>query len=168
MENRKTLYKWWWVWDFEKEEQWLNNMAMEGWVLDKVGFCTYHFVQCEPGEYNIRLQMHNADEGYMTFMKELNAVYIGRVFKWIYFRRKAEYGEFNIFSDIDSRITHLESIAKMLIIVGAANIIVGLANTFNPINIGFINLLVGCLLMYGLGRIHGKIENLKAERILHE
>ena len=32
MENRKTIRKWFWVWDFEKEEDWLNEMAMNGWV----------------------------------------------------------------------------------------------------------------------------------------
>ena len=42
MENRKTIKKWFWVWDFEKEEDWLNEMAINGWVLESVGFCTYH------------------------------------------------------------------------------------------------------------------------------
>ena len=27
MTERKTLYKWLWAWDFEKEERWLNEMA---------------------------------------------------------------------------------------------------------------------------------------------
>ena len=34
METRKTIRKWYWVWDFEKEEEWLNEMAQAGWVLD--------------------------------------------------------------------------------------------------------------------------------------
>ena len=49
MESRKTIRKWFWVWEFEKEEDWLNEMAMNGWVLENVGWCTYHFVRCEPG-----------------------------------------------------------------------------------------------------------------------
>ena len=48
MENRKTIRKWVWVWDFDKEEEWLNEMAMNGWVLESVGLCTYNFVRCEP------------------------------------------------------------------------------------------------------------------------
>ena len=58
MESRRTIRKWFWVWDFEKEEEWLNEMAMNGWALESVGFCTYHFVRCEPGEYSVRLEMH--------------------------------------------------------------------------------------------------------------
>ena len=43
MSKEKVIRKWMWVWDFEKEERWLNTMAQSGWVLTKVGFCTYHF-----------------------------------------------------------------------------------------------------------------------------
>ena len=37
MNERKTVKKWMWVWDFEKEEQWLNETAMNGWALCSVG-----------------------------------------------------------------------------------------------------------------------------------
>ena len=39
--ERKIVKKWIWIWDFDKEEHWLNTMAQSGWVLDKVGFCRY-------------------------------------------------------------------------------------------------------------------------------
>ena len=51
MSETKTLHKWFWVWEFEKEERWLNEMAQEGWALTCGGFCTYTFEKCEPGEY---------------------------------------------------------------------------------------------------------------------
>ena len=42
-------------------------------------------------------------------------------------------------------------------------------NTLNPgTRLGWINLLCATLLMYGLGRIHGKKEALEKERELHE
>ena len=44
----KTVFRWWWEWDFDKEEQWLNQMAQSGWLLDKVGFCIYRFVPTAP------------------------------------------------------------------------------------------------------------------------
>ena len=34
MKERKTVDKWWFVWDYDKEEKWLNDMARQGWVLD--------------------------------------------------------------------------------------------------------------------------------------
>lgn len=168
MNERKTIHKWIWVWDFEKEEQWLNEMAMNGWVLCAVGFCKYTFKKCEPGEYTVRLELHGGEASYIDFLSETGALYIGRVFQWIYFSKKTEYGQFDIFSDIDSRITHLDKIGKMLGVVGFANLLIGAVNSFNPIHAGIVNLLAATLLMYGLGRIHGKKEALKIDRQLHE
>lgn len=168
MQERRTMHKWFWVWEFDKEEAWLNEMANTGWVLDRVGFCKYTFVKSEPEEYTVRLEMHDQDQGYIDFVEETGAEYVGRMAKWIYFRKRTENGRFEIFSDIDSRIHHLERIGKMLTIVGIANLLIGMANTFNYINIGWINLLCATLLMYGLGRIHGKKESLERDRILRD
>ena len=164
----KTLYRWYWVWDFEKEEQWLNRMAEQGWVLDDVGFCRYTFRQCEPGEYTVRMEMHPYEPEYIDFLEETGAELIGRIFQWIYLRKRTEDGEFSIFSDIDSRIAHLRKIARVLTIIGFMNIAIGLLNAFNPVPVSFLNLLCAVLLMYGLGRIHGKIEALENSRQLHE
>ncbi|MBR1584541.1 MAG: DUF2812 domain-containing protein [Clostridia bacterium] len=168
METRKTIRKWFWVWDFEKEENWLNEMAMNGWVLDGVGLCSYRFVQSEPGEYTVRLEMHPYDESYVQFMGETGAEYVGRMIAWIYFRKKTAEGKFDLFSDIDSKISHLDKIGKMLAVIGGANLLIGLVNTYNPSRLGWINLAVATLLMYALGRIHGKKEALEQERMLHE
>ena len=169
MSERMTVKKWIWVWDFDKEERWLNSMAQQGWVLDRLGFCRYEFVRCEPGEYIVRLEMREHDEGYLSFMADTGAEYVGRMVKWIYFRRKAELGEFDIFSDLDSRLEHLKKISWMLRFVGIANLVIGLANSINPyVPLGWINLLAATLLMYALGRIEGKQEALEKDRLLME
>ena len=167
--EKKTVSKWFWVWQFEEEEEWLNEMAANGWVLDNVGFCRYYFVRCEPGEYNVRTEMHPYDENYVKFMEETGAEYVGRMMLWIYFRKKTADGVFDLYSDIDSRISHLDRIGKMLTGLGFANLIIGVLNAINPgTRLGWINLLCATLLMYALGRIHGKKEALEKERELHE
>ena len=168
MSEEKVIRKWMWVWDFEKEERWLNTMAQSGWVLTKVGFCTYHFAPCQPGEYTIRLEMHAPDTEYLSFMKEIGAEYVGRMVQWVYFRRKAELGQFDLFSDIDSKLAHLKKIGNMLAAIGGLNLLVGLANSFTPGYPGWLNLLCATLLMYALGRIHGKMESLENDRLLLE
>ena len=112
--------------------------------------------------------MHPYDEAYLSFMEETGAEYVGRMIMWIYFRKKTKDGAFDLFSDIDSRIRHLDKIGKMLAIIGAANLVIDIANIFSPARLGWINLLVATLLMYALGRIHGKKEALEKERLLHE
>ena len=172
MTERKTIYKCFWVWNFEKEERWLNEMAMNGWVLVEVGWCRYIFEKGEPGAYTIRLEMRGAAEGYIDFMRDTGAEYIGRCFQWLYFRKRTEDGSFDLFSDIDSRVAHLDRIGKMLFIFGMLNLVLGVMNA--AIGSGansatsILNLLVCTLLMYGLGRIRGKKEELEKERQLHE
>ena len=163
MNTRKTVRKWFWAWEFEKEDQWLNTKAQSGWVLDGVGFAAYHFAACEPGEYTVRLEMHDHDEAYISFMEECGAEYVGRIARWMFFRKKTVDGTFDIFSDIDSRIAHVKKIGKMLTGIGLANLLIGL---FNPM--GWLNLLCATLLMYGVGRIHGKQEALEQKRMLVE
>lgn len=172
MSELKKIRKWYWVWQFEEEEQWLNEMALSGWVLEKVGFAVYWFRPCQPGEYIVRTEMRDKDDAYVNFMEEIEAEYIGRMAKWIYFRRKAELGEFQIFSDLESRIGHLQKMAKTMKAVGLANLVIGMANTFNPalsgVPIGWINLLCAALCMYCLGRVQGKMDAMEKERKLME
>ena len=165
MKKQLTIRKWFWVWDFEEEENWLNEMALQGWALDGIGFATFRFVACEPGAYTIRLEMHGHDANYLGFLEETGVEYIGRLFAWVYYRKKTEMGAFDIFSDIDSRIRHLNRICKMLLVVGMANLAIGLTN---PSSAGRINLVCSTILMYALGRIHGKKEALEKERTLRD
>ena len=167
-----TKYRWFWVWDFEKEERWLNEMAANGWTLVEVGYCCYTFEKTDDNEYTVRLEMHPFDEDYISFMEQTGAEYIGRVLQWIYFRKKSELGRFDIFSDLDSRISHLSKIHKMILMFGLANLIIGIANLLSSRSINsavaVFNLLVATLLMYGVGRMRGKIEYLENERQLRE
>ena len=168
MENRKKIRKCFLVWDFGKEEAWLNEMALNGWLLEKVGFCRYDFVRCEPGEYSIRLEMRPHDEAYLAFMEETGAKYVGRMVQWIYFRKKTADGPFDLFSDIDSKIDHLDRIGQSLAMIGSANLLLGLTGMLSTPGLSWVNLLCAALIMYCLGRIHGKKEALKKERLLHE
>ena len=56
----------------------------------------------------------------------------------------------------------------MLLALGMMNLVIGVVNAFNVSPIGAVNVALATLLMYGLGRIHGKIEALESERELHE
>lgn len=167
MNTCKTIHKIYWAWDFRKEELWLNEMAAEGWALNHASFGSYTFVRCEPGEYIIRLEM-NVDKEYRSFVEETGAEYVGSCVNWVYFRRKAELGPFDLFSDIDSRIAHLARIGNTLWLICLANLLIGAANIVNGQVGSILNLLCSVLLAYGLGRIHGMKASLEEDRALHE
>ena len=172
MTERITKYRWFWVWDFEKEERWLNEMAANGWALVSVGYCRYTFERTDCNEYTVRLEMHPFDDGYVEFMEETGAEYIGRVLQWMYFRKSSDLGRFDLFSDIDSRLSHVTGIHRMVLALGMANLLIGLVNLFHGSSVNStvaaFNLLVATMLMYGVGRIRGKIEYLERERELRE
>ena len=168
MRETKKIWKIFLVWNYDKEEEWLNEMAMNGWTLTAVGFCNYTFVKTEPGEYNIRMEMRPHDDGYLEFLRENDVEYVGRVLQWHYYRKKTSLGPFELYSDIESRIQHMDRIGKMLFAIGMANLLIGIANSIGPSRLGWINLLCATLLMYALGRIQGRKDELKKESILHE
>ena len=169
MSERKTVKKLSCVWDFEKIERWLNEMAMQGWVLDGIDNCFgYRFLRCEPGEYTVRLDMHPYDQAYISFMEETGAECIGHNVTWIFFRKKAANGAFNLFSDIDSHIANLNRIGRFLAIIGGSSLCFGIGYSFLGSSLGWMNMLCATIAMYGLGRIHGKKESLQQARQLHE
>lgn len=171
--KRRTIRKWFWVWEFDEEEKWFNDMAKRGWVLDSVGFAKYTFIECEPGEYAVRLEMLDhtpaSSEGqdYIDFIEETGAEYLGNVMKWIYFRKKTADGEFDLFSDIDSRIRHMERINKPLWIIALCNLSIGISNLLLS-GLGLINIACAGLLGYAGMKISQKKKELQKERSLHE
>ena len=47
----KTVRKLFFLWEYEKEEEWINQMAREGWMLIRTGFRKYVFEKGTPGKY---------------------------------------------------------------------------------------------------------------------
>ena len=113
---RRTIRKWFWVWNFDKEEKWLNEMAAKGLALVGVGFAKYEFEESLPGEYAVHFELlqhsksHPESENYIRFIEETGAEQVGNYLRWVYFRKKTADGPFALFSDNASRITHLKRI----------------------------------------------------------
>lgn len=167
MAETKNVIKWWWAWKYDKEEEWLNNMANNGYALKYAKFIFYQFEKTMPGEYIIRIEYHKNNSDYISFMEELGAKRVSYYMGWNIFRRKSELGEFDIFSDLKSKIGHLKRIEQLLLPIGIMNIGIGIVNSINTIPIGVINLLLAALLFYGYGCVKTKRELLeKEERLL--
>ena len=109
----------------------------------------------------------NTDEGqdYIQFVEDTGAEYVGSYMRWAYFRKKTADGGFDLFSDIDSRIGHLDRIMKLTGCLGLINLGLGLMNLRTA---GILNLLVAALLGYAWNRLNKKKARLQSERSLHE
>lgn len=179
---RKTVRKLFWVWDFEKEEEWLTQMAAKGLALVSVGFCRYEFEECLPGEYTVRLELlenlptHPESERYIAFLEETGAEHVGSYMRWAYFRKKTADGSFELFSDNESRIKYLTRIIRFIAVIGCFNLFAGAYNlglyfflTHMDVNLlGLVNIALGGVCMYGTARLTKKRKRLKEEQQIFE
>ncbi len=179
---RKTVHKWFWAWDFDREERWLNEMATKGFALVAIGVSRYTFEESQPGEYNIRLELlenlpsHIDSENYIKFLEEMGVEYLGSIMRWVYYRKKTDYGEFDLYSDNSSRIQQLNRLLLFLGILALSELCIGISSvliyfkvgTVFNLGAGFICLCLGSLLGYGYLHINQKKSKLKKEQLLYE
>lgn len=130
---RKRIYRLFWVWDFDKEEAWLNRMAAQGLALVSPGLGSYVFEESLPGEYQFRLELldqwpsHAKSQAYIRFLEETGVEYLGSVLRWAYFRRKSQEEAFELYSDFSSRRAHLQRLLLLLGILALSQFISGLS-----------------------------------------
>lgn len=179
---RKKIRKWFWAWNFDEEEKWLNEMAAKGLVLVAIGYGSYTFEECLPGEYNIRLELlenypsNPQSENYIKFIEETDAEYLGAVMRWAYFRKKVKYGTFDLYSDFESRIKHMKRIQLLLGVLVIPNVYMGIynislrfiVNSQASLYIGIISLCCAMLIGYGFFKVNRKKSKLKKEKQLFE
>jgi len=170
------MHKWFWAWDFDREEAWLNDMAARGYALCGYSFCRYEFERCAPGEYGVRMELLEqpltspVSQQYIRFVEDTGAEQVASYMRWVYFRKKRADGPFDLFSDLESRIKHLQRIWRLMVPLLVFNLGCGLYNLFlycqhpNPISLVFVlNLVVSALLVAGLWRLRQKIHRLRQD-----
>ncbi len=180
---RRTVHKAFLVWNFDKEEKWLNEMAAKGLCLVSVGFCKYEFEDCEPGEYKICLQLlenlPNDPESrkYVEFLESTGAEHVGSYMRWVYFRKKTASGEFELFSDNASRVKYLSTVINFIAALTIANLLAGISNVLligmgmevTPINyLGFLNIALAVWGAIGNMRLIKKRKKMKQDSQLYE
>lgn len=179
---RTKVRKWLWAWQFDEEEAWLNEMAQKGKALVNVGLGVYEFEDCEPGEYTVRLEMLEnwpcspKAQDYISFVEETGAEMVGRITKWVYFRKKTADGAFELHGNYAARIRHLRSIIALLVPLMVINTGCGISNLCIGINVpsgmnfvcGCMNLAVSVLLAVGLYKLNEKKKQMEKEAQLFE
>ena len=180
---KKVLHKCFWIWEFDKEEEWLNQMSAQGWQLRDVSLFRYVFEKGEPCEYAYKLELLDNLPGtsksveYIEFIEETGIEMIGSLMRWVYFRKKNDGKGFEIFSDLQSKINHINRILAIAVVCLG----VLMVNTGNMLRLFFektgvemffvLFILTGSvflLILYGTIRLLMKRHNLVKQKILHE
>lgn len=113
----KRVWRFFNIADYDKEEQWLNDMAAAGWNFVRVqGGVRFTFKRGVPGEYIYKLDMveRNASdevkESYYNFLTECNIRVVGDYNDWIYLQRRASDGPFDVKDEAYTKLRRLNKV----------------------------------------------------------
>lgn len=176
-----TKYRLFWVWEHEREEDWLNAMSQQGWQLSSVGFCRYTFEEGEAGAYQYHLELLEGlptapqSKAYLGFMEDMGVEHVGSLFGWVYFRKKASESDFHLYSDTASPLKHFGRMYHLVLVALGINLFAGLLNlaaylrgsTFNG-KMSLLSFVVSAQLLYAWGKLGQKVKALKRDHLLNE
>ena len=160
--------------NYDKEEQWLNEMAAQGWHLMDYVWGRYLFQKGKPGEYIYRIQLlenpidHKGSAAYLEFLEEAGIETVASSLRWVYLRKKAAEGPFELFSDRESRIAHYQRIILMLLPLAIVNLLFGLRIFSDDSAISVLNLAAAAAMAIPITRYRKKIAKLERERLIRE
>ena len=173
--------------DFEKEENWINHMAREGWAMTDYAWCRYAFESCEPGAYVYRIELlpdlagRPKSRSYVEFVESTGAQEVANYGRWVYFRKKSGEGNFDLFSDLGSRLAHYRRVFQFWVVLAIAELLIGFSNVSTGLGnlaagrsgtnlyMGLPLLLIGFLMLFGLVLpIRRKMALLKKEQDIRE
>jgi hypothetical protein len=106
---RAIKTKWFWAWQDDKQETWLEEMSRQGLHLQAIKpFGRYVFEQGEPREISYRLDFDKSsgkDSDYFQLIQDAGWERIAAVAGWQYWRKETGEGRTTeIFTDNDSKI----------------------------------------------------------------
>jgi hypothetical protein len=173
---QKTVIRIFFAWQDREEERWLEEMAAQGWLLEKYTFLRYHFTAIQPTDYIYRLDYKTTTDKDMAEYKDIFAQsgweHVCSYMGWQYLRIPREKFSVDIYSDKASLLEKLRRMfasALMLLIPLFIVVVVlnfgSLENTFERYNLGFMNILMPILfVLMILGMISNFIWILKLSK----
>lgn len=138
---KHVVYKYFSIGAYENEEKWLNEMSAKGMQLVDVSFgIRYVFEEGMNGEYIYRLELlenspSNAESiEYLRFLEETGVEHIASYLRWVYLRKKATDGDFEIYSDNDSKIKHYKRICTFANVISILELVIAIICFLNAYN----------------------------------
>ncbi|MBS6508463.1 MAG: DUF2812 domain-containing protein [Paraclostridium bifermentans] len=164
--------------DIEKETKWLNSLAKQGYRLTGKSWFTYSFKPCEKDAYIYQVEKRKpftSDENldYIDFISSLDINTVAIQWGWFYFEKENDGKEFEIFSDIQSKISHYKNLIFTLLIIVFFSLSILSSGVQGPyiLNISFplvANSLIVLLSGFTTIKYLIKIHRLKKENCINE
>jgi len=131
-ENRITQFKWFWGWQDENQEAWLEEMSRNGLhLVDIKAFGRYVFEMDATKRYIYRMDYDRTskrDSEYFNLIKEAGWERVIQVLGWQYWRKESSEGvSAEIFTDNHSKIKKYERFITSLMVPTNSTFIIVLA-----------------------------------------
>lgn len=114
----KKQIRWFTIFEYDKEQDYLRAMHKSGWKLIKVnGLTVYHFEKCTPEDVVYQLDYNQEGiahkEEYLQMFRDCGWEYLQDYAGYSYFRKPvSEAGAEEIFCDDESRLQMMERVIK--------------------------------------------------------
>lgn len=142
--------------DKDKETVWLNDMAAKGYAMTGFFAGFYSFEKCEPGEYTYQIDLGDkfgsVTDDYREFMEETGVEIVQTWGFWVILRKKTADGDFVLYTDVDSQITHYTKIRNMFKVVTIIELICFMIEiiAYNQLPAGERGFNLFCTILIGL------------------
>lgn len=115
----KVIVKFFTLDEFEKEENWLNEMSENGMELIKAGFIWYTFRPREKDKYQYKIMFYDkAKSGpewddFMEILSESGIEVVSRYFNWLYLKKENDGTPFQLFNTVREELAHVNKIKQI-------------------------------------------------------
>ncbi|MBP2241811.1 hypothetical protein J2Z40_002383 [Cytobacillus eiseniae] len=154
--------------DYEKEEKWINEMAAQGWNLEKFSLGRFTFSKGEPKAFIFRNEFimrmpSNEKKEYFELLNDSGITIVKEFGGWIYMKKPADQGPFELYTDSKSRLSYYKGMLNVFYLLFLLNVVLGISNlnlfddrtTWGYLNptVGSICLVVSLLLLFPIIKI---------------
>ena len=121
---KKTVRKWFWVWNEDKEKAFLEEMALKGYRLVKVRFGEYIFEEDKPKKLIYQFDFKGIDkmreDEYLQIYEDAGWNFISKFGSWYYFSHdwNEEEPDLSLFNDNESKRAKYRRLLLFLVIIG--------------------------------------------------
>lgn len=172
--SNKNVFRWWWSWESEKIERWIEAQEIQGWHLVQVKSNLLRFQFAKGSPRTIRYvfdYQHDVDEDYKQLYEDAGWEQMYAKNNWYLWRKSylADHPEQRpeIYSDVDSIVQRNNRIKTTLLTVGLVLIPILIMNMMlQPMwqirtTILVVYLLIFALFLYGITRLNAQNRRLQ-------
>ncbi|MBF4694157.1 DUF2812 domain-containing protein [Fusibacter ferrireducens] len=124
MNDYKKQFYWWWGWQCDAFEAYLESMALKGWILERTTFAhtCLHFIKAEPTKIRYCVDYQNdiqLSQEYRHIMEDDHWQLVNKLSGWYLWQKRYEAKRPSIFTDKQSLI---ERNSRLLIVALIATV----------------------------------------------